>query len=56
MSGVPTLDFSRFLTGTFEQRSMFCSHLVAGFKKYGFVKLTNHGIPESVVKNLFEYV
>jgi isopenicillin N synthase-like dioxygenase len=53
---LPTLDFADFTSGTKEQRQKLSSHLVQSFKDHGFVKLTNHGVPEDTVKTLFEMV
>lgn len=47
---LPTLDFSHFCHGSKEQRLGLAIALVDSFKKHGFVKLINHGIPEDTVK------
>ena len=48
---LPTLDFSRFLNGSEEARLELAYELVKSFETHGFVKLTNHGIPEAVVED-----
>ncbi|KAI9751562.1 MAG: electron carrier [Chaenotheca gracillima] len=50
MIQLPTLDFSKFLHGTEEEQLELGEALVASFEHHGFVKLVNHGIPETTVK------
>lgn len=47
---LPTLDFSLFTKGTEEERRESARQIVDSFRKHGFVKLTNHGLPEETVK------
>jgi len=47
---LPTLDFSLFTQGSLQERKNTARALVSSFKNHGFVKLTNHGLPEDVVK------
>lgn len=53
---LPTLDFSQFLHGSTQQRVNLGQKLVASFEKHGFVKLINHGVPESTVKDYLQGV
>lgn len=53
---LPVVDFADFVDGPDSSRKAIGQRLVASFKKHGFVKLINHEIPESVVKDLSEWV
>jgi hypothetical protein len=50
MSDLPTLDFSLFTKGDEAQSKQCAQKIVQSFRDHGFVKLTNHGIPEETVK------
>lgn len=52
---VPLLDAYRFTRGTAADRTAFCRELVQSFKRYGFVRLRNHGVPEEMVRDLFHW-
>jgi isopenicillin N synthase-like dioxygenase len=47
---LPTLDLSLFTKGTGEERVKCAEKIAESFRSHGFVKLTNHGIPEETVK------
>lgn len=47
---LPTLDFSLFTKGTEKEKQECARQIVDSFSKHGFVKLTNHGLPEETVK------
>ncbi|PQE29714.1 gibberellin 2-oxidase protein [Rutstroemia sp. NJR-2017a WRK4] len=49
---LPTLDFSLFASDRNKERNQFAKELVESFLNHGFVKLTNHGIPETLVQAL----
>jgi len=53
---IPVLDASLFTQGTEAQKLHFANDLMAGFKRYGFVKLINHEIPEETVAEVFDWV
>lgn len=53
---IPSLDFSRYLNGNHDQKTAFSAELVSAFQKFGFVKITNHGIEDHTIKKLFEWV
>ena len=53
---LPTLDFSKFLRGTPEEKVDFSNRLVDSFKNHGFVKLVNHSVPETLVSQLLQGV
>ncbi|TVY30900.1 putative 2-oxoglutarate-dependent dioxygenase [Lachnellula hyalina] len=52
---IPVLDASLFTQGTEAQKLHFANDLMAGFKRYGFVKLINHEIPEETVAEVFNW-
>lgn len=48
---LPTLNFSSFYHGPEKERLEVATALVNSFRKHGFVKLVNHGIPEETVQD-----
>lgn len=48
---LPTLDLALFTKGTVAERQKCAEKIVDSFRNHGFVKLTNHGIPEETVKS-----
>lgn len=50
------LDASLFITGSEGERVRFGEDLVDHLKRDGFVKLTNHGIPEDFLREIFTWV
>ncbi|MCJ1434192.1 hypothetical protein MMC27_003559 [Xylographa pallens] len=52
--GVPLLDASQLQAGD-EARQKFLKDLVKSFQDYGFVRLTNHGVPVDQVQQLFTW-
>ena len=53
--GVPLLDASQLQAGE-EARKNFLKDLVKSFQDYGFVRLTNHGVPADQVQQIFAAV
>ncbi|KAG9241338.1 hypothetical protein BJ878DRAFT_466590 [Calycina marina] len=51
---IQTLDLSQFTKGSESERRAFASDLLSNFSRNGFVKLVNHGIPDSEVSKLWE--
>lgn len=47
---LPTLDFSLFTKGNKAESKKCAQQIAQSFKDHGFVKLTNHGLPEETVK------
>jgi len=47
---VPVLDFSLFRSKSVGDQKAFASDLVKSFQDHGFVKLINHGLPESTAR------
>ncbi|KAJ5260582.1 Clavaminate synthase-like protein [Penicillium angulare] len=54
MMSVTTVDFAHFLSGTDSERQAAAISLVDSFKRTGFVKLINHGIPLEVIEKAEE--
>ncbi|PGH04597.1 hypothetical protein GX51_03430 [Blastomyces parvus] len=50
---IPVIDFEPYLTGTPADRHAVGISITEAFKTSGFLYLKNHGIPPSVVKNIF---
>ena len=53
---IKILDASILLTGTDAQKSAFCEALVDGFSNQGMVKLVNHGLDNSKIQGIFDWV
>ena len=51
---VPVIDFSPFLDGSARQQA--ADQLLASFKSAGFVYLTNFGLPDGEVQEMFDWV
>lgn len=56
MADLPTLDFSKFTDGSHLDRVKLGKSLVGSFMNHGFVKLTNHGLPDETITKLLEFV
>jgi isopenicillin N synthase-like dioxygenase len=52
----PIIDFSRFLTGSAEDRKQVASEVDHALKTVGFFFLQNHGISQSRIANCFNWV
>jgi isopenicillin N synthase-like dioxygenase len=50
------LHVSLFMLGSSSERLQFAQDLVEAFKEDSFVKLQNHGISSSVIKDLLAWV
>ncbi|BAE56576.1 unnamed protein product [Aspergillus oryzae RIB40] len=53
---IPTLDWADFAEGDTDQRLKLAQGLVQGFKRFGFVKLVNHGLSDELIQQLFAEV
>lgn len=51
--GIPTVDLAQFTQGDANQREAFVRQLGAAFHEVGFVAVTNHGIPKSLVDGFY---
>ena len=47
--GVPTVDLSKYVHGTQEEKDQFVQDLGRAFHEVGFVAVVNHGIPKQLV-------
>jgi len=52
--GIPSVDLSEFTKGNSEKRKKFVQELGHAYETVGFVAVKNHGIPDSVVNNLYK--
>ncbi|KAK9772945.1 hypothetical protein SCAR479_10455 [Seiridium cardinale] len=50
---IACLDLSSFTSGTATKQGIFCSQLIEALGRHGFVKLTNHGLSEADIKEVF---
>lgn len=54
---IPVIDFGRYLRSTSnKEKKETADEVVSAFKGAGFIYLSNHGIPEHVIKNAFDKV
>ena len=56
INSLPVIDFSRYTAGSAEERLAVSRELVQAFKSVGFVYLLNHGIPNDMVHEAFDWV
>ncbi|KAG6019052.1 hypothetical protein E4U41_003430 [Claviceps citrina] len=50
---IPLIDFSKFLSGTPQERQSTADEILHGFQTAGFIYLKNHPIPADVVERTF---
>ena len=53
---IPVVDLSNFLSGDAEKKSLFVQNLGKAYEEVGFVAVTNHGINEELIADLYKYV
>ena len=53
---ISVLDLSVLTNGTTQEQAIFCQALLDCCTRYGFIKLVNHGIPESYISDCFDLV
>jgi isopenicillin N synthase-like dioxygenase len=51
--GIPTVDLSRFVHGSPEEKTAFVHDLGKAFHEVGFVAVVNHGIPKSLIEGFY---
>lgn len=53
---IPVVDLADFTSGTPESKQQFVQQLGKAYEEVGFVAVKNHGIPDALIKDLYEYV
>ena len=53
---IPVIDLSDFLSGDSKKKSAFVSALGKAYEEVGFVAVSNHGIDEQLIADLYKYV
>ncbi|MBA2762044.1 MAG: isopenicillin N synthase family oxygenase, partial [Segetibacter sp.] len=53
---IPVVDLADFLSGDPERKAAFVQQLGKAYEDVGFVAVKNHGVPDSLISNLYEYV
>jgi isopenicillin N synthase-like dioxygenase len=53
---IPVVDLKTFLSGDIESKKAFVQQLGNAYEEVGFVAVKNHGIPENLIADLYEYV
>ncbi len=53
---IPSVDLAKFTKGTEEQRREFVAELGKAYEEVGFVAVKNHGIPDTLIDELYQYV
>lgn len=53
---IPEVDLSEFFNGNAAQKAAFVKQLGNAYEQVGFVAVKNHGIPNQLIAELYEYV
>ncbi len=53
---IPSVDLAKFTHGTDEERKAFVAELGNAYETVGFVAVKNHGIPQELIDELYNYV
>jgi isopenicillin N synthase-like dioxygenase len=53
---IPSVDLSKFTKGSKEERQQFVEELGKAYEEVGFVAVKNHGIPQDLIDELYQYV
>ncbi|MFT3748886.1 MAG: 2-oxoglutarate and iron-dependent oxygenase domain-containing protein [Agriterribacter sp.] len=53
---IPSVDLSQFTQGTAESKKAFVEQLGKAYEEVGFVAVKNHGIPDELIKSLYQNV
>jgi isopenicillin N synthase-like dioxygenase len=53
---IPVVDLAHFTSGTPQQKQDFVQQLGKAYEEVGFVAVKNHGIPDVLIKDLYNYV
>lgn len=54
--GIPSVDLSKFVKGTEEEKNKFVADLGKAYEDIGFVAVKNHGIEKSTIDDLYTYI
>src|SRR5829696_17174 len=53
---IPIVDLDLFVNGDAQQKQDFVNALGKAYEEVGFVAVKNHGIPEALIRDLYQYV
>jgi len=53
---IPSVNLSDFLSDNLQEKLQFVSQLGKAYEEVGFVAVTNHGIPDELIADLYKYV
>jgi isopenicillin N synthase-like dioxygenase len=53
---IPSVDLDLFVKGTPEQKNEFVQQLGMAYEEVGFVAVKNHGVPDALIADLYNYV
>ncbi len=53
---IPCLDLGSYINGTEEERKQFSDQLGRAFNDSGFVTITNHGVSQELIDQLYENI
>ena len=56
LMNIPVVDLSHFTNGTSGQKAAFVQQLGKAYEDVGFVAVKNHGIPDDLIADLYNYV
>ncbi len=56
VSTIPVVDLDDFVKGDAMKKSAFVQQLGQAYEEVGFVAVKNHGIPDQLIGQLYEYV
>jgi isopenicillin N synthase-like dioxygenase len=53
---IPVVDLAEFVSGNPESKAFFVEKLGKAYEEVGFVAVKNHGVPDYLIANIYEYV
>lgn len=53
---IPVVDLAQFTSGTAGLKAEFVQKLGTAYEEVGFVAVKNHGVPDSLIEDLYDYV
>ena len=56
MNTIPVVDLSQYTHGNDAAKNKFVQALGTAYEEVGFVAVVNHGIPNALIKQLYEQV